>query len=303
MFPFTASFPHGCSKYYVCGLFPLTKITFFKTIWFLLPCKLERINKKLVKAYFNGNEMRLLLMSWNSPGSNCLMLVDAFRVLSPALGQFALVLATRRARVAWQYDELAGYSYSASRRLLCGWVDLAELIQQSFVAGVAFGVVVAPDAMSMVYHPAPFSPVMVAAYLMRLCSDYLRMWMQSWKNKSMLIQRFESLSIRLRSFLLPGLAKCLNSRWRRRLRDCRMVAPHTGHEAGCSDWDRDFGSVCLDDKRHISEFYFHRRYRVHNKCEGPTIWVACYFWSFRFRMKVIRSISFGCAVRIVWCRC
>lgn len=53
----------------------------------------------------------------------------------------------------------------------------------------------------------------------------------------------------LRSFLMPGFEKCLSSKWRRRFRDCRITAPQMGHEAGCSDWERDFGSESELERR------------------------------------------------------
>lgn len=53
----------------------------------------------------------------------------------------------------------------------------------------------------------------------------------------------------LRSFFAPGFEKCLSSKWRRKFRDCRMTAPQIGHEAGCSDWERDFGSESELERR------------------------------------------------------
>lgn len=69
----------------------------------------------------------------------------------------------------------------------------------------------------------------------------------------------------LRSFLMPGFEKCLNSKWRRRLRDCLITAPHIGQDAGCSDCDRDFVSKPLSrrnlikifEKKKIHCFFFH----------------------------------------------
>lgn len=55
-----------------------------------------------------------------------------------------------------------------------------------------------------------------------------------------------------RSFLIAGFEKCLSSKCRRRLRDCLMTAPQMGHDAGCSDWDRDLGSGYSEESVLIS---------------------------------------------------
>jgi hypothetical protein len=48
------------------------------------------------------------------------------------------------------------------------------------------------------------------------------------------------------NFLGVRFLKCLNSKWRLKLRDCLMVAEQIGHVAGCSDCDFDLISRILD---------------------------------------------------------
>lgn len=101
---------------------------------------------------------------------------------------------------------------------------------------------------------------------------------------------------------MPGFEKCLSSKWRRRFRDCRITAPQMGHDAGCSDWDLDFGSK---KKREYDEFIYLFIYSAKKNFKWRsinyflktlkmkfmlTVWISWCFWFFCFWLCGIVSI-------------
>lgn len=69
--------------------------------------------------------------------------------------------------------------------------------------------------------------------------------------------------------------KCLNSKWRLKLRDCRMVAEQMGHVAGCSDCDFDFGSENNLWRLNFAQAFWFR-----------SITVRLVLWSFGFTFNL-----------------
>lgn len=111
------------------------------------------------------------------------------------------------------------------------------------------------------------------------------------------------------------MEKCRSSKCRRKFRDCRIIAPQIGQEAGCSDIDRDFGSSLGSKEKYEKQKDTHNKEPIYKRIIEyfvHTIWISFFldlfhWWSCYCCGRCIAifcgTCHIECCIRVIHIHC